>query len=173
MIERASPKENLSFSELSQVIVDGSDAEGDVEVEKRMNRLLTDSHHHQSVAAQLLDDGELSMIHCKAQLGLVLERISRWNDPQGALDLALVYNNLALSYIVMKDVAEALKTWELSYDSFRNSDTAGVLGCTWPAVSLGIVYSQEGKPDQGEVFLEPVFKEREKLLGKDDKTSYE
>lgn len=118
-------------------------------------------------------DGQLALKHCKACLTIVAGRIARWDGPADTKELATIYNDIALSEMLINNVEETIKTWQLSYKAFRKAEDTGPLGPTWLAISLGIVYSQRDEPDKGEDFLKPLSKAREELLGKDNKTSSE
>ncbi|KAI9708157.1 MAG: hypothetical protein M1820_004111 [Bogoriella megaspora] len=142
-------------------------------LEKRISRHLGDAHQYQSIAAQGTQNGELALKHCKAWVPLVVKRVERWNEPRDRTEMGVVYNCLGIAYMMLPDINEALKAWEASFHAFKDRDGSSILDTTWPALNLGIAWSQAGQPDKGESFIQPVVEYRDEKFGLNNTTTFE
>ncbi|KFY93394.1 hypothetical protein V500_03724 [Pseudogymnoascus sp. VKM F-4518 (FW-2643)] len=174
-IERGCAEATISFVLLSQAIMKNTkDIKENPASKRRNSKIKGDSHQYAAIAAHLQGKGSVAMKECKHWMEVVVDRISQSGDLEDStIEMGMLYNNTAVSHIMKKETDKAIQTWKLSYTAFQNAGTWQNLSTTWPAINLGIVYSQIGKPDEGEAILRPVLKAREAVLGQDDQTSSE
>ena len=62
---------------------------------------------------------------------------------------------------------------EVSFDTYRGLESAPDPSGVWPATSLGLIYSLENRPEEGNEIFEPILREREEVLDKDDTSTSE
>jgi hypothetical protein len=169
--ERGLPDQCEKFAALGQIVLETAQKKG-TEDEQEISGLLADCHHHQSISA-LYTGTPGAMDHAKAWLAILIDRIEKWNLPSDALNMATAYNQLALCYIKVNNVKEAISSWRFSFDTYRNLESAPRLSGIWPATSLGLIYTLENRPEEANQVLGPILREREEVLGKDDTTTSE
>lgn len=171
MSERELPDQCEKYAAFAQVILDKAKQRGGGD-EREISSLLCDCHHNQSISA-LYTGTPGAMDHAKLWLALLIDRIEKWNLPSDALNLATSYNQLALCYIKVDIVEEAINSWRVSFDTYRGLESAPKLSGVWPATSLGLIYSLENRPEEGNEILEPILRDREEVFGKDDTSTSE
>lgn len=113
-----------------------------------------------------LSDG---MHDVKLWLDLLLN-YSRFRHP---LSLATAYNQKGFCHIKKDEVEDAMKSWTQSLATYRSMENLPNFSGTFPAISLALMYTLQGRPNEGEEVLKPTLDEHERILGKDDTTTTE
>jgi hypothetical protein len=133
--------------------------------------MLSESHQYLAVS-HIFTDTPGSLDEIQAVIGLVIDRIKKWNREEDAIQLAESYNVCGMALGRTKEYDRAIQSWWESYDAFGNITSGNkLIRQEWPAIHLAIIYSLRNEGKQGEDILLPVLKAREEAFGKDDKTS--
>ncbi|KAK0616467.1 hypothetical protein B0T14DRAFT_568067 [Immersiella caudata] len=159
------------FAAFAQSILKAAQKDGRGD-ETEVTRLLADCHHNQSLSTIYTESGG-AVEHAKVWLGILLNKIERLYLDEDVLPLAAAYNQIALCHIYKDEVEEATRGWSMSLDAYRTVPNVPKLGGIWPATSLALIYIIGDWPTEANDVLTRVLKEREEVLGKDDKTTSE
>jgi hypothetical protein len=141
--------------------------------EEQITHWLGEAHHNLSLAAVLTGSSD-GMHDIKLWLDLLLDRSrSRRPSKEKALSLATAYNQLGFCHIKNDEVEDAMSSWKQSLAAYRSMENPPDFSGTWPAISLALLYTLQGRPNEGEEVLRPTLDEHERILGKDDTTTTE
>lgn len=167
--ERGVPVECDKFAILSQAILDHMDPGYN---ENEFTKLLADSHQYQAIAG-IDTNGNGALEHGQKWLALMVDRVQKYDDPEDALMLPMVYNELGMSYMRVPLKEEAIKSWKLAIDGLINNAPNDPLIATWPTINLGLLYAVVGRAGEGYEIVSPILSARDKAFGRDDKTAFE
>jgi len=158
------------FAALARIILEAAKADGRGD-EKEVTGLLAECHHNQSFAAIYTGSGG-AMEHANAWLQILTNRTNKWDFDEDTLAMAAAYNQIALCHIHRNDVQEAIANWVTSL-FYLEVPSAPKLSGVWPAINLALIYTIEKRLKEADDVLALVLEEREKVMGKDDKTTSE
>ena len=170
MVEKARALKIGTYASLAQAVLERCIKEHPLDV-VALKKLLSSSYNYQAIAGVETDNGQQSLVNCKAWIELVLERIEKFNNRDDALELAEAYNESGMAYMRSGQENQAEDSWKQSIESFANVPGSTILDQTFPSIHLGIFYSIRGEGGKGDEVLQPVVKAREDAYGKDDTTS--
>ena len=140
--------------------------------ENEFTKLLADSHQYQAIAG-IDTNGEGALEHGKQWLAIMVDRVQKYDDPEDALMLPMVYNELGMSYMRVPQEKEAIDSWHLAIEGLTNKSPDDPLIATWPSINLGLLYAATGRADEGYDIVSPILSARDKAFGRDDKSAFE
>lgn len=71
--------------------------------------------------------------------------------------------------LVNKDQIEgAIMNFQKSLETYKSVEDAPQFSGTFPAISLSLLLTLQGRPDEGEKVLKPALEEHERILGDHD-----
>ncbi len=140
--------------------------------ENYFTKLLAESHQYQAIAG-IDTNGTGALKHGKKWLAIMVDRVQKYDDPEDALMLPMVYNELGMAYMRVPLEKEAIESWKLAIDGLTNSAPDDPLIATWPTINLGLLYAVMGLADEGYEIVAPILFARDEAFGRADKSAFE
>lgn len=167
--ERGIPIKCRQFAVLSQAILEHEDVVADPNA---FSKLLADSHQYQAIAG-IDTNSEDALTQGKKWLAIMINRVETHNEPEDALMLPMVYNELGMSYMRVPLEQEAIESWRLAIEGLTSNAPEDKLIATWPCVNLGLLYAVTGRAEQGYELVAPILSARDEAFGRGDKSAFE
>ena len=161
--------EGAQFAALSQQVLDIKKDEGD---ENTYSRLLADSYRFQGIIGAYMGT-EVAVPSCKKWIGLLVERIQKYQEPGDIKTLPIAYNETGIALMRVPHQKEALSAWVMSCDTIQQQKESAELPFPFPWAWRGLVTAFEGDPKKGQSILMPIIEQRAKKLGIDDTSTVE
>lgn len=162
-------QDGADYASLSLQVLEGSTDNDDDRVR---TRLLADAYRYQGIAAIYMGS-DVAVPSCKRWIGLLVERIEKYQDQVDIMALPIAYNEIGMALMRVPDKDAAIKSWVMSCDTLAQVTKPGDLPFPFPWVHRALVSAYSGDPDSGDKLLAPVLQEREKKLGVDDTSTIE
>ncbi|KAI0811534.1 hypothetical protein GGR55DRAFT_688616 [Xylaria sp. FL0064] len=143
-----------------------------IEDEDLHSKLLADAYRFQGIGAFYMDS-DLAVPSCREWIGLLVQRIQKYQSQVDIKMLPIAYNELGMALMRVPDPSASVNSWVMSCESLLQVTEPEDLPFPYPWVHRAIVSAYSGDPDSGYDLLLPVLQTREAKLGKDDTKTIE